>query len=194
MNKLTTEETEMGEVPVDIFYKLSKNRILFIDSEITDQLATDICATLLLKDNEDSSSKITLIINSPGGDIRNIFMIYDMMNIITSPIETVCIGSVSDEAVLLLSAGTPGMRFITKNSNVSLNQIVHDGMRVSDLTDAKIALDAVSKDNDNFLKALAKCINKNYKSLSLDLNRKKFLNSTQAVKYGIVDKIVQIKK
>lgn len=194
MNRIITEETEMGEIPVDIFYKLSKNRILFLDSEITDQLATDICATLLLKDSEDSSAKITLIINSPGGDIRNTFMIYDMMNIISAPIETVCVGSASDEAVLLLAAGNPGMRFITKNSNVSLNQIVHDGMRVSDLTDAKIILDAVSKDNENFLKALSKCLNKNYKQLSTDLNRKKFLNSSQAVKYGIVDKIVQIKK
>ena len=82
MNTLVLEQTEHGEVPVDVYQKLSSDRILFLANYLDDDLASDIVATLLLKDHEDSEKKITLFINSPGGDIRNVLMIYDVMEMI----------------------------------------------------------------------------------------------------------------
>ena len=86
MNTIVTETTEHGEMLVDIYQKLASDRILFICNTIDDKLATDIVATLLLKDAEDSENKITLFINSAGGEIRNVLMIYDMMQLVQAPI------------------------------------------------------------------------------------------------------------
>src|SRR5947208_340183 len=98
-------------MPIDVFSKLANDRILFISDMLSDHLASDIVATLILKDSESSSEKITIFINSQGGDIRNALMICDMMRLLESPIETVCIGAASDEAAIILASGTPGMRF-----------------------------------------------------------------------------------
>src|SRR5579864_7292899 len=97
------EQTEHGEVPMDVYQKLAKDRILFITDYIDDDVATDLIATLLLKDHENNDEKIRLLINSPGGDIRNAFMIYDVMTMIQAPIEVVCMGAAMDEAAILLA-------------------------------------------------------------------------------------------
>lgn len=194
MNTIVTETTDHGEFPVDIYQKLSNDRILFICDVIDDKLATDIVATLLLKDSENPEEKITLFINSEGGDIRNVLMIYDMMCLVQAPIETVCIGSAMDEAAIILAAGTPGMRFATKNSVISINQLTHDWVNVSDLTDAKKVLDQFLSDNKKMMEILAKSCSKTYKQVIEDFNRRVFMNCNQAVKYGLIDKAVSVKK
>ena len=190
MNTFVTEETEHGDLPVDVYHKLADDRILFLSDIIDDKIATDIVATLLLKDAEDSESKITLFINSEGGDIRNILMIYDMMQIVQAPIETVCIGSAMDESAIILAAGTPGMRFATKNSMISINQLTHDWVNYSDLTDAKIALDQGLSDNKKMMDILSKCTGKTSKEVYGHFNRRMFFTANQAIKYGIIDKMV----
>lgn len=194
MNTIVTETTEHGEMPVDIYQKLSNDRILFVCDMIDDKLATDIVATLLLKDAENPGEKITLFINSEGGDIRNVLMIYDMMCLIQSPIETVCIGSAMDESVLILIAGTPGMRLATKNSVISVNQLTHDHVNYSDLTDAKKVLDQFVGDNKKMMEIIAKNSGKNYKKVVEDFNRRVFMNCNQAVKYGLIDRVVSFNK
>jgi ATP-dependent Clp protease protease subunit len=194
MNTIVTETTEHGEIPIDIYQKLSNDRILFICSQIDDKLAVDIAATLILKDSEDSDEKITLFINSNGGDIRNILMIYDVMQMIDAPIETVCIGSAMDESALLLAAGTPGMRLITKNSIVAIGQLIHDWMAFSDMTDAEKILKLSSDDNKKMMEIIAKCCKKPFKTVKEDFERKTFMNANQALKYGLVDKIISFSK
>lgn len=194
MNTLVLESTEHGDFPVDVYQKLSNDRILFISDTITDSVATDIVATLLLKDAEDSEKKITLFINSMGGDIRNAFMIYDMMQMIDSPIETVCIGSAMDEAALILAAGTPGMRLATKNCSIAFGQLVHDWVTHANLTDAKKILDLSVQDNKRMMDILAKCTGKTLKQVMSDFDRRVFMNAPQAVKYNIIDKVVKVNK
>lgn len=184
------ETTEHGDVAMDVYQKLANDRILFICDDISDQIATDITATLLLKDSEDSEKKITLFINSQGGDIRNSLMICDIMNIIDAPIETVCIGAAMDEAVIILASGTPGMRFATKNSVISASQLVHDYVTRADLTDAKKYLDLALGDNKRMMEILAKNTCKSLKQVMADFNRRVFMSSMQAVKYGIIDKVI----
>lgn len=194
MNTFVIEETEHGDLPVDVYHKLADDRILFLSDIIDDKIATDIVATLLLKDAENSESKITLFINSEGGDIRNTLMIYDMMQMIQAPIETVCIGSAMGESVIILAAGTPGMRFATKNSMISINQLTNDWSNYSDLTDAKIALDQGLSDNKKMMDILSKCTKKTLKEVSSDFDRRVFFTCNQAMKYGLIDKVVASNK
>jgi ATP-dependent Clp protease protease subunit len=184
----------MGEMPIDVYQKLANDRILFICNHIDDAIATDIVATLLLKDSEDSENKITLFINSDGGDIRNTLMICDIMNMIEAPIETVCIGSAMDEASIILASGTPGCRFATKNSVISVSQLVADWIRVSDLTEAKNTLDLVAGDNKKMMDIIAKTTNKSIKQVMADFERRVFMSATQAVKYGLIDKVINFNK
>lgn len=183
----------MGPLPVDIYSKLANDRILFIYDHIDDKLATDIVATLLLKNGEDDKEKITLIINSEGGDIRNIFMIYDMMQLISSPIETICVGSAINEAALLLASGTPGMRRATKNSAICVSQLVQEKYQYADLTDAKGVLDRIQKDNKSYMTIFAKKTNKKISQVLSDFERKKFMTAKQAKSYGIIDSIIGAK-
>lgn len=194
MNTILFETTEHGEIPVDIYQKLANDRILFICNSIDDKLATDIVATLLLKDAEDSEKKITLFINSDGGDIRNVLMIYDMMCIIEAPVETVCIGSAMDEAAIILAAGSPGMRHATKNSVIAVSQLVADGSAFSDLTDAKKTLERVTGDNKKMMDILAKSTNKPIKKVMEDFERRVFMSGAEAAKYGLIDSVVGLIK
>lgn len=191
MNIVITEETELGDIPIDIYSKLASDRILFIHDPIDDRLATDIVATLMYKDSEDSDSKISLFINSPGGDLRSVFMIYDTIKILQSPVETFCVGEAVDEVVLLLAAGTPGMRYATQNSVICVSQLLSGGSMFSDISDAFGLMERLKRDNKNFMTALAKATKKTLKTLMTDFERKKFLSAQQALKYGFIDGIVK---
>lgn len=194
MNTLILEQTERGDVVFDVYQKLAHDRVLFINDFIDDKIATDICATLMLKNFEDPTLKISLLINADGGNIRSVFTIYDTMMLIDAPIETMCVGSAMEEAVLLLAAGTKGMRYATKNSVICPSQLLHDASYQTDLTDAKSLLDKVKHDNKQFITILSKCVGKTYSSLMKDLERKKFMNANQAQKYGIIDCVMEGKK
>lgn len=194
MNTIITETTEHGEMPLDVYQKLADDRILFITDEISDDLASDISATLFLKDNEDSDKKISLFINSGGGSIRNAFMIVDMINMIEAPVETVCIGEAIDEAALILACGAPGMRLATKNAVVGVSQLIQDWHAHANLTDAKIYMDLVASDNKRMMEALAKATGKSVSQVSKDLERRVWMNSQQAVRYGLIDKVVRVNK
>jgi len=194
LNTLVIESTDNGDIPVDVYQKLSNDRILFICDQITDELATDILATLLLKDAEDPESKITLFINSDGGDIRNALMIYDTMSMISAPIETVCIGSAMDEAALILAGGTPGLRFATKNSVIAVSHLVHDWYTQANLTDAKKILDQSMSDNKKMMEIISKSCGKTMKQVLEDFDRRVFMTANQAAKYGLIDKVITNKK
>lgn len=190
MNTLVLEQTENGEMPMDVYQKLANDRILFIHDWIDDDIATDIVATLLLKDHEDDEKKITLFINSPGGDIRNVFMIYDVMTIVKAPIETVCIGAAMDEAALLLAGGRKGMRLATKNTIISVSQLVNNWHMHTNMTDAKNLMEQFKVDNDRLLEILSKATGKSVKQVREDFDRRTFFTAAKAMKYGLIDKIV----
>jgi ATP-dependent Clp protease, protease subunit len=191
MNTIILEDMYDEIRPTDIFTKLNNNRTFFIYDYIDDEMATNICASLLLKDIENHKDKITLFINSEKGDIRSVFMIYDTIKILKSPIETVCFGFAMCEIVLLLVAGTKGMRKATKSSIIAPGQLIHDESHYSNLTDAKSLLDRSLQDNKDFMKAIAKATGKKVATIMKDFERKKFMDTTQALKYGIIDEILE---
>lgn len=194
MNTLVLEKTEHGDVPVDVYQKLAGDRILFMTDYLDDRLSSDIVATLLLKDSEDSDSKITLFINTHGGDIRNAFMIYDVMSMMHAPIETVCIGAAMDEAVILLSGGTPGMRFATPHAVISATQLISGMHMHTDLPGAKALFEQDKIDNQRLMEILAKTTKKTVAQVKKDFDRRVFFNAKNALKYGFIDKIVSFNK
>lgn len=190
MNTIVLEKMgNVEEIHVDIFTRLLQNRVIFIDDLITDKAAVDILAALLFLDKE-NHNKITIFINAEDGDIRNVFAIYDGMQLISSPLETFCIGAVMQEAVLLLAAGTKGSRLITKNADVCLSQLTSQFMGHSDLTNTKISHTKIIRDNENFLKTLSKHIGKSLAQLKKDTGRQVFMTAAEAVRYGIADKVI----
>jgi len=149
---------------------------------------------LLLKDSEDPEKKITLFINSHGGDIRNAFMIYDVMTMIQAPIETVCIGAAMDEAVVLLAGGEPGMRLATKHSIISATQLIHSFHMHTDLPGASALLEQDRLDNNRLMEILSKTTKKTISRVRKDFDRRVFFNANEALKYGFIDKIVKFYK
>jgi ATP-dependent Clp protease protease subunit len=121
-------------------------------------------------------------------------MIYDIMSIISAPIETVCIGSAMDEAAIILAGGTPGNRFATKNSVIAVSQLSHDWYTHTNLTDAKKLLDQFTSDNKRMMEIIAKASKKTIKNVMDDFERRVFMNAAQAVRYGIIDRVVTFSK
>ena len=197
MNTLVLEQSEHGEYPIDVYAKLSQDRILFLSEPLHDNLAADMVATLLLKDSEDPERKITLFINSHGGDIRNAFTIYDVMQMIDAPVETVCIGAAFDEAVVLLAGGAPGMRLITPHAVIAASQLQPGLHMHTDLPGAQELMKQHKMDNDRLLDILAKTTGMPISQVRKDFDRRVFMNAKQALrygKYGFCDQIVQLNK
>lgn len=195
MNTLVLEINADGdEVPMDVYQKLANDRILFITDHVNDEIATDIIATLLLKDGENPEQKITLFINSNGGDIRNTLMIYDMMQVISAPVETICIGAAMDEAAILLAGGQKGMRLATKNAVIAVSQLVQDWMGHTNLTDGKNLLDQLVIDNNRLVNILARSTGKTIKKIKEDFDRRVFFNPNEARKFGLIDRVIQASK
>lgn len=190
MNIIVTEESEHGDIPIDIYSKLAKDRILFLHDEINDELVTDVIATLMIKDVESPDDKITIFINSETADLRSVFMLYDTIKILQSPIETICVGVAGSEAVLLLAAGTPGMRYATANSVINASQHIAGGQGIFDLADAYLHMDRIKRNNKQFMTAFAKCVKKPYKTVMKDFEKPQFFSARQAIKYGIIDGII----
>lgn len=194
MNTLVLEQTENGDIAMDVYQKLAQDRILFLSEELHDELATDMVATLLLKDSEDPDKKITLFINSHGGDIRNAFMIYDVMTMLQAPIETVCIGAAMDEALILLAGGEPGMRFATKHAIIAATQLLPGLHMHTDLPGAAAMMQQHKLDNDRLMDILAKTTSKSVSQVRKDFDRRVFFNAAQALKYGFIDGVVKYNK
>lgn len=194
MNTFVLEEHGEHEVAVNVYQRLADNRILFIDSYVDDKVAVDITASLLMKDVQDPVNKISIFLNAYGGSVRSVFMIYDMMKIIRAPIEVICMGAAMSEAVLLLAAGTPGMRYATPHAMVCPNQLSYGGSHYSDLTDAEILMSQIKSDNKKFIEALAENVGKTTKQVMQDLSRRQYFSPKQSKDYGIIDGIIKVKK
>jgi ATP-dependent Clp protease protease subunit len=192
LNTVIIEKNENGEeTPYDVFSKLVESRVLFVYDFIDDGIATDIVASLLYLDHEDDSKKISLYINSPGGDIRSIFMIYDIMNLISSPIETICVGSAMGESALILAAGDEGMRMATQNAMIKINQLsCTDPSSYLDMANVDISIENNKKDNAAFIQALSNLTGKTTKYLLKKTERDLYLSPPEAKKYGIIDAII----
>ncbi len=188
---MVVDKERHGERSYDIFSRLLKERIVFISGEIDDDLANSVIAQLLYLDainNED----ISIYINSPGGSITSGMAIYDTMSFIKSDVSTICIGMAASMAAFLLSCGKKGKRFILPNSEVMIHQPL--GGVSGQATEIKIAAERILKLKEKLNKILSNNTNKDFSTVTKDTERDYFMDSNEALEYGIVDKIITNKK
>ncbi|MBO5530483.1 MAG: ATP-dependent Clp protease proteolytic subunit [Bacilli bacterium] len=181
------EKSNNGERVYDLYSKLLEDRIILLSGEINDNISNIIISELLYLDSI-SDEDITIYINSPGGEITSGMAIYDTMNYIKSDVSTICIGMAASMAAFLLSSGEKGKRFILPNSEVMIHQPL--GGVQGQATDIKIASDRILKIKNKINKILSKNTGNNIKQIEIDTERDNYMNSKEALEYGIVDKII----
>ena len=180
------EKTNLGERSYDIYSRLLKDRIIIINGEIDDNLSNSIVAQLLYLDSINHDD-ISIYINSPGGSITSGMAIYDTMNFIQSDVVTICIGMAASMAAFLLSSGTKGKRYALPNAEVMIHQPL--GGAQGQATEIKIAAERILKLKKKLNTILAKNTSKNLKQVENDTERDYFMDSKEALEYGIIDAI-----
>lgn len=182
------EKNYEGERAYDIYSRLLKERIIFISGEINDDLSSTVISELLYLDSINHDD-ISIYINSPGGSVTSGLAIYDTMNFIKSDVSTIGIGSCASMGAFLLSSGTKGKRYILENTEVMIHEVL--GGSKGQATEIKIQADHILYLREKLNKILAKNTNQPLKKINNDTARDHYLNSSEALKYGIVDKIIK---
>lgn len=185
---MVVDKEANGERSYDIFSRLLKNRIILLSGEIDDILANSIVAQILYLDSLNHDD-ISLYINSPGGSVTAGMAIYDTMNFVKSDVSTICLGMAASMAAFLLSSGEKGKRYVLPNAEVMIHQPL--GGAQGQATEIKIAAEHILKLRDKLNQILAKNTNQKIDTIQKDTERDNFMDSKEAVKYGLVDKIIE---
>ena len=190
MNLIPTviEKNDMGERVYDIYSRLLKDRIVILNGEINDNSANVVVAELLYLDSLNNND-ISLYINSPGGSITAGMAIYDTMNFIKSDVSTICVGMAASMAAFILATGKKGKRFILPNAEVMIHQPL--GGAQGQATEIKIAAERILKLKKKLNTILSVVTNKDIKIIENDTERDYFMDSGEALNYGIVDSILK---
>ena len=191
MTPYILEEREMRVTQMDIFSRLMRDRILWVAGEVNDNMSTIVQAQLMFLDNSDKTD-ITMHIDSPGGSVKSGLSIVDIMNFISCDIRTVNTGMAASMGSILLGAGTKGKRSSLRFSRTMLHQS-SGGFR-GNIQDAEIDMKEWSKINNTLFGLLGEYCNKDADQVKLDATRDLWLDSQEAVDYGIIDEIVKSKK
>ena len=184
---IVIDKESNGERSYDIFSRLLKNRIILLSGEINDNTSDSIVAQLLYLDSLNHED-ISLYINSPGGSITSGMAIYDTMNFVKSKVSTICIGMAASMAAFLLSSGEKGKRFILPNAEVMIHQPL--GGAQGQATEIKIAAEHILKVKKRMNTILATNTGQDNETIEKDTERDNFMDSKEALEYGIVDQII----
>ena len=182
------EKSFEGEKVYDLYSRLLTDRIIFLSGEITDDTANIVISELLYLDSLNNDD-IYIYINSPGGSVTAGLAIYDTMNFIKSDVNTIVVGMAASMAAFLLAAGTKGKRMALENSEVMIHQPL--GGVQGQATEIKIAAERILKLKKKLNKLLASMTNQSLKKIERDTERDNYMDANDALKYGIVDKIIE---
>jgi len=187
---MVIEESGRGERAFDIYSLLLRNRIVFLGTPISDQVANVIVAQLLFLSNQDPEAKIDMYINSPGGQVYAGMAIYDTMQVIPNPISTLAVGMTASFGTVLLTAGTKGFRFALPNATIHMHQPL--GGAQGQASDIEIQAREILRLKDQLNLILANHTGKAIETIERDTNRDFYLDAKGAVEYGIVDQVMEI--
>jgi len=183
------EKTHMGERAYDIYSRLLKDRIIFLGTAIDDTVANLIIAQMLFLESQDKKADIKLYINSPGGSVTSGLAIYDAMQYVKPDVSTICIGMAASMGAVLLASGAPKKRFSLPNSEVMIHQVL--GGVQGQATDIKIHAERILQIKDQLNNILAKHTGQKKTRVEQDTERDNFMSAAEAVKYGLVDKVIK---
>lgn len=182
------EETNRGERAYDIYSRLLNDRIIFLGEAVTAHTANLVVAQLLFLAHEDSKKPIKLYLNTPGGSVYDGLAIIDTINFIEPDVETIGIGLQASMGAMLLSSGTKGKRYILPNSRVMIHQ--PSSGTEGKITDQEIALKEGIYLKKRLAEIFAKNTGKDFKQVEKDMDRDNWMSAEEALKYGIVDKVI----
>ncbi|MDR2418115.1 MAG: ATP-dependent Clp endopeptidase proteolytic subunit ClpP [Treponema sp.] len=189
---IVVEQTGMGERSYDIYSRLLKDRIVFLDGEINDLTADLVVAELLFLDGQDTEKDISLYINSPGGSVTAGFAIYDTMQYVKCDVQTICLGQAASMGALILTAGAPGKRMVLPSSRVLIHQPW--GGAQGQARDIGIQSKEIIRLKKLTIEYFARHSGKSVERVALDMERDFFMSAEDAVAYGVVDKVLIRKK
>lgn len=185
---MVIETTGRSERAYDIYSRLLKDRIILLGSAIDDHISSLICAQLLFLESEDPEKEIYMYINSPGGVVTAGLAIYDTMQYISAPVATLCLGQAASMGALLLAAGEAGMRYALPHSRIMIHQPL--GGTQGQATDISIHAKEILRQREALNNILVRHTGQKVSKIEKDTERDFFMGSEEAVKYGIVDKVM----
>ncbi|MEF2738594.1 MAG: ATP-dependent Clp endopeptidase proteolytic subunit ClpP [Clostridia bacterium] len=186
---VVVEQTGNGERSYDIYSRLLKDRIIFIDQQVDEHLASIVVAQLLFLEAEDPEKDINIYINSPGGMVTAGLAIMDTMNYVKPDISTICVGLAASMGAVLLSAGTKGKRYALPNAEIMIHQPL--GGAQGQASDIKIQADWMMKTKERLNHILAENTGKDLSIIEQDTDRDNFMYADEAVEYGLIDRVLK---
>ena len=183
------EKTGRGERAYDIYSRLLKDRIIMLQGEINDHVASLIVAQMLFLEAENPEKDIYLYINSPGGVVTSGMAIYDTMNYIKPDVVTICMGQAASMGAFLLSSGTKGKRFALPHARIMIHQPL--GGAQGQATDIEIHAKEILRMKKELNKILAENTGQSVRKIEKDTERDFFMSAEEAMKYGLIDKVLK---
>ena len=185
---MVVEQTARGERSYDIYSRLLKDRIIFLGEEVNDHTASLIVAQMLFLESEDPDADINFYINSPGGSVTAGMAIYDTMQYIKPDVSTICIGMAASMGAFLLSSGAKGKRMALPNAEIMIHQPL--GGMSGQVTDMQIHAERMIKIKSRLNQILADNTGQHLSVIEKDTERDNFLDPEEALKYGLIDKVI----
>jgi len=185
---IVVEQTGRGERAYDIYSRLLRDRIVFLGTEVNDDVANLITAQFLFLESEDPDKEISLYIHSPGGSVTAGLAIYDTMQFIKPPISTLCLGFAASMGAVLLAAGQKGKRYALPHSTICIHQPL--GGARGQATDIEIHAREILRAREELNNILMKHTGQSLKKLEKDTDRDYFMAPQQAVEYGLIDEVI----
>ena len=192
INPTILEERQLNVTQMDVFSRLMADRIIFLGTEIDDTVANVIIAQLLYLSSQDPESPITMYLNTPGGSVYDGLAIYDTMQYISNEVQTVCTGLAASMGSVLLCAGEKGKRFALPHSRIMIHQPL--GGAHGQASDIEITAKEILKLKGELYQIIADHSGKRLKQIEKDADRDHWLTAKEAVEYGMIDSIFNIKK
>ena len=188
------EQTSKGESSYDIFSRLLKDRIIFLSEDVNSASASLVVAQLLFLESEDPDKEISLYINSPGGSITDGMAIVDTINYIKCPVSTICVGMAASMGAVLLASGAKCKRFATPNAEILIHQPLISGGLSGQTTEIKIHADHMVRTREKLNKFLSERTGQTIETIEKDTERDNYMTAEEALKYGLIDGIMDKRK
>ena len=185
---MVVEQTSRGERSYDIYSRLLKERIVFLDGEVNDVSASLIVAQLLFLEAEDPDKDISLYINSPGGSVSAGLAIYDTMNFVKCDVSTICIGMAASMGAFLLSGGAKGKRYALPNAEIMIHQPL--GGAQGQATEIEIAAKHILQTKERLNRIIADNCGKTLEEIAADTDRDNWKTAEEAKEYGLIDEVI----
>jgi ATP-dependent Clp protease protease subunit len=186
---MVIEHSHRGERAYDIFSRLLKERIIFLGSAITDEVANLVIAQLLFLEAEDPDKDIHLYVNSPGGEVTAGLGIYDAMQYVNSDVETICMGQAASMGAILLTAGAAGKRYALPHARIMIHQ-PHGGVQ-GQATDIHIYAEEILKNRKKINEVLSRHTGRTLEEIEKNTERDRFMSPEEAKEFGIIDRVME---